>query len=143
MTQQEADRTVTEVALVDVDVFDVYAIWRSPLLLAPFVDDRVNVELVSDTRSRWTFPGPDGTPVSCTAELVGEVPEWVLAWRVRDGPLPHEGHVDFLRRAPGTASQLTVQVRYRQPPEGAIDPDLPRRILRRTLGALAVTTRRR
>ena len=91
MTQQDADRTVTEVALVDLDVFDVYAIWRNPLLLAPFVDDRVNVELVSDTRSRWTFPGSHGAQVGCTAELVGEVPERVLAWRVGDGPLPHEG----------------------------------------------------
>jgi uncharacterized membrane protein len=143
MTQQNADRTVTEVAVVDVDVFDVYAICRDPLLLAPFVDDRVNVELIGDTRSRWTFPGPDGTPVSCTAELVGEVPERILAWRVEDGPLPHEGHVDFLRHGPGTASQLTVQVRYHQPPDGSIDPDLPRRRLHQTLGALAATTRRR
>ncbi len=142
MPQGDAVRTVTEVALVEPDVPEMYALWRDPLLLAPFVDDRVTVELLDDVRSRWTFPGPDGNPLSCTAELIGDIPELVLAWRVADGPLPHEGRVEFLRHGPGTVSQLTVDLNYRLPPGADFDADLPRRILRRTLDNIAVTTRR-
>ena len=51
MTQQNGYRTVTEVAVVDVDVFEVYAIWRNPLFLAPFIDDR-HMWSCSPTRGR-------------------------------------------------------------------------------------------
>jgi uncharacterized membrane protein len=142
MSQEDADRTVTEVVLVDPGVPEIYALWRDPLLLAPFVDDRAEVAQLDDVRSRWTFPGPDGEPVTCTAHLVGEFPELVLAWRVDDGPLPHEGRAAFTPHGPGTVSQVTVDLRYRWPPRVEVDAELPRRVLRRTLDNLAVATRR-
>src|SRR2546423_52772 len=110
---------------MDPDVSEVYALWRDPRLLVPFVDERAHVELLDDIRSRWTVPGPDGDPVTCTAVLVDDVPEWVLAWRVTDGPLPHEGRVEFTRHGPGTVSQVTARLRYRLPPE--MDAELARR----------------
>jgi uncharacterized membrane protein len=142
MPQGDADRTVTELVLVDPDVAEVYGLWRDPLLLAPFVDDHVEVDLLDDVRSRWTFPGPDGDPVSCTAELIGDIPELALAWQVADGPLPHEGRVEFTRYGPGTISEIRVDVHYRRPPGADVDAELPRRVLRRTLDSLAVATRR-
>jgi len=143
MTQEDGERTLTEVVLVDPDVPEIYALWRDPLLLAPFIDDRVEVELLDDVRSRWTVPGPDGYPLTCTAELVGDIPELVLVWRVDDGYLPHEGRVMFTRYGPGTISEVTVSLRYQRPPGVDVDPDLPRRLVRRTLDNLAVATRRR
>jgi uncharacterized membrane protein len=142
MTQGYAERTVTEAVLMDPDVPEVYALWRDPPLLAPFIHERAEVELLDDLRSRWTVPGPDGDPVSCTAELVGDIPEKVLAWRVDDGPLPHEGRVEFSPHGPGTVSHLTATLRYRWPPSVDLDVEFPRRALRQTLDNLAVTTRR-
>jgi uncharacterized membrane protein len=142
MTQGYVDRKLTEIVLVHPDVPDMYALWRDPLLLAPFVDDRAEVVVLDDVRSRWTVPGPDGDRFTCTAELIGDIPELVLAWRVDDGPLPHEGRAEFTPHGPGTVSQIRVDVRYRWPPAAEIDAATPRRALRQTLDNLAVATRR-
>jgi uncharacterized membrane protein len=93
-------------------------------------------------RSLWTVPGPDGSRITCTAELTSDIPEWVVAWQVTDGPLPHEGRAEFTPHGPGTVSQIKVDLRYPWPPAAELDPEAPRRVLRQALDNLAVATRR-
>src|SRR5262249_49938456 len=79
------------------------------------LDPAVRAETVDDTWSRWTVPTPDGVPRLLTVEVVGDIPELLLAWRTGNGWLPHEGTIRLAAAGTGR-TELSVTVRYRWSP---------------------------
>jgi uncharacterized membrane protein len=112
------DREARRRIVVDQDRTRVYWLCHEPARLAAALGPAVQAEAVDDTWSRWTVPTPNGVPRLQTVEMVGDIPELLLAWRAGNGWLPHEGTI---RLAPaGTErTEVSVSVRYRWSAEWA------------------------
>jgi uncharacterized membrane protein len=112
------DREARRRIVVDQDRTRVYWLCREPARLAALFGPAVRAETVDDTWSRWTVPTPDGVPRLLTVEVVGDIPELLLAWRNGNGWLPHEGTIRLA--AAGTdRTEVSVAVRYRWSAEWA------------------------
>ena len=106
--EREAARRI----VVDADRTRIYWLFRDPQRVADLLGPRVRAETVDDTWSRWSVPEPGGVERLLTVEMVGDIPELLLAWRVDNGWLPHEGTVRFAE-AGLDRTELAVTVRYR------------------------------
>jgi uncharacterized membrane protein len=118
---------------------DVYGFWRDLPRLAAALEREATATVLADGRSRWSVRGPAGAPVEYTAEIIADEPGALLAWRVADGPLPHEGRVEFTEAPGGRGTELRVGLRY-EVPGGALGQaavkltgDEPDQVLRTTL----------
>jgi uncharacterized membrane protein len=56
-----------------------------------------------------------GSTVHWTAEVTEDVPDRLLAWRVTDGPVPHEGRVEFTPAPTGRGTEVRVSLHYELP----------------------------
>lgn len=112
------DREARRQIVVDQDRTRVYWLCRDPARLAAVLDPAVRAEAVDDTWSRWTVPTPDRVPRLLTVEVVGDIPELLLAWRAGNGWLPHEGTIRLAPAGTGR-TEMSVSVRYRWSPEWA------------------------
>jgi uncharacterized membrane protein len=114
--EREARRRI----VVDLDRPQTYWLLREPERLAAVLDPSVRAEAVDDTWSRWSVPTPEGVARLLTVEVIGDVPELLVAWRVDNGWLPHEGTVRLA--AAGTdRTEVSVAVRYRWSAQRAAD----------------------
>jgi uncharacterized membrane protein len=100
---------------------EVYALWRD-FERAPRYMDRISrVEVLDETRSRWTATGPMGRSWSWESEVVEDRPGELIAWESLPGAdLPNRGWVQFL---PGGSDGRQTEVRYFvefDPPGGVI-----------------------
>jgi uncharacterized membrane protein len=131
-------RTLTGTLDLPVDREPVYWMLREAHRAALLVDPDTEVTPLDDTRSRWTLAGPDGTPVTLTVEIIGDLPELMVSWSVPDGPLPHEGRVDLGLIPAGT--RVHARVRHiwsrRLAGEAGIEADDPARVLQRAMDRL-------
>jgi uncharacterized membrane protein len=112
------DREARRRIVVDQDVIRVYWLCREPARLAAALDSSVRAETVDSTWSRWTVPTPDGVSRLLSVEVVGDIPELLLAWRAGNGWLPHEGTIRLAAAGTGR-TEVSVTVRYRWSPEWA------------------------
>jgi uncharacterized membrane protein len=112
------DREARRRIVVDQDRTRVYWLCREPARLAAVLDPAVRAESVDGTWSRWTVPTPDGVPRLLSVELVGDIPELLLAWRAGNGWLPHEGTIRLAPAGTGR-TEVSVTVRYRWSAEWA------------------------
>jgi uncharacterized membrane protein len=115
-----SDRETRRHIVVDQDRSRVYWLFREPERLAAVLGPAVRAEAVDDVWSRWSVPTPDGAPRLLTAQVAGDIPELLLAWRVDNGWLPHEGTVR-LATAGTDRTDVSVSVRYRWSAEWAAD----------------------
>lgn len=113
-----ADREAVRRIVVDEDRTPTYWLLRDPQRLAERLGPPVRAETIDETWSRWSVPEPGGTERLLTVELVGDIPELLLAWRVDNGWLPHEGTVRLADAGLGR-TELAVTVRYRWSQEWA------------------------
>jgi uncharacterized membrane protein len=114
------DREARRQIVVDQDRTRVYWLCREPARLAAALDPAVRAETIDDTWSRWTVPTPDGVPRLLTVEMVGDIPELLLAWRAGNGWLPHEGTIRLAAAGTGR-TEVSVTVRYRWSTQWAAD----------------------
>lgn len=130
-------RGTVEVASPRVDVFERC---RDMHWLATVLDRHTTVEELDSTHYRWTYPLRDGPPVTCHAQIVGEVPFLLLAWAVDDGPFPHQGTLRFEPLPGGGRTRIRARLRYRwsstRARESGIPDDLPARMLSAALNRL-------
>jgi uncharacterized membrane protein len=138
------DREASRHIVVEVDRTPVYWLCREPERLAAALDPSLRAEAVDDTWSRWSVPQPSGGQRLLTVEVIGDIPELLLAWRVGNGWLPHEGTIRLA--AAGTdRTELSVSVRYRWSAEWAaragVDGDPVDRLLALALQRIATALR--
>ena len=100
---------------------EVYALWRD-FERAPRYMDRISrVEVLDETRSRWTATGPMGRSWTWESAVVEDRPGELIAWESLPGSeLPNRGWVQFL---PAGNDGRQTEVRYFvefDPPGGVI-----------------------
>jgi uncharacterized membrane protein len=100
---------------------EVYAIWRDFERAPRYMDRIAQVEVLDDTRSRWTATGPMGRSWTWESEVVEDRPGELIAWESLPGAeLPNRGWVQFL---PAGGDGRQTEVRYFvefDPPGGVI-----------------------
>ena len=92
----------------------VYRFFRDLPRLAAALEPSPRVTEVDDRRSRWEAGGPTETAVAYTVEILSDELEKVLAWQVTDGPVPHEGEIEFALAPADRGTEVRVSLRYRQ-----------------------------
>jgi uncharacterized membrane protein len=96
---------------------ELYDAWRHFKGLPDFMTHLKTVEEIDDRRSRWTAEGPLGVSISWEAEIIGERPGELIAWRSVDGSaVDTAGSVRF-EPSGEAATQITVNLKY-NPPAG-------------------------
>lgn len=118
--EREAVRRI----VVDGDRTRTYWLLRDPQRLADRLGPPVRAETIDETWSRWSAPEPGGQERLLTVEIIGDIPELLLAWKVDNGWLPHEGTVRFAD-AGLDRTELWVTVRYRWSAERAGQAGVP------------------
>jgi len=106
------DREATRNIVVDRDRTRVYWLCREPARIAAALDPTVRAVPVDDRWSRWVVPVSAGVDHVLAVEVIGDVPELLIAWRVADEWLPHEGTVRLAAAGPDR-TELSVSLRYR------------------------------
>jgi hypothetical protein len=133
------EREATCRIVVDGDRTRSYWLCRDPQRLAAALEPPVRAETVDDTWSRWSVPEPGGVRRLLTVGIVGDIPELLLAWRVDNGWLPHEGTVRFADAGTGR-TELAVTVRYRWTRQSGLPDDPVDGLLATALGRLAAAS---
>jgi uncharacterized membrane protein len=93
----------------------VYEFWRDLPRVAAAMEPPAKVRQEDHVRSQWTVELPAGRTATWTAEIVLDEPERVLAWRVDEGPVPHEGRIEFRPAPNDTGTEIQVGLRYKLP----------------------------
>lgn len=100
---------------------EAYAAWRDFARAPRFMDRIARVEVLDETRSRWTATGPMGRAWTWESEVTEDRPGELIAWESLPGAeLPNRGWVQF---APAGADGRHTEVRYFvefDPPGGVI-----------------------
>jgi uncharacterized membrane protein len=106
---------------------ECYAAWRDFSRAPEFMGRISRVEVLDDTRSRWTARGPLGEEWSWESEVVEDLPGELIAWESLPGAeLPNRGWVQFHPAAPaGTHTELRYFVQF-DPPGGRLGDALTR-----------------
>jgi uncharacterized membrane protein len=96
---------------------ELYDAWRHFKGLPDFMSHLKSVEELDERRSRWTAEGPLGVSITWEAEIIGERPGELIAWRSVDGSaVDTAGSVRF-EPSGESATQITVNLKY-NPPAG-------------------------
>jgi len=75
---------------------DCYDYWRSFSNLPTFMSILKSVEVLDETRSRWTISGPLGVDISWEAEIINDHPGELIAWRtLEEADVKSAGSVRF------------------------------------------------
>src|SRR5687767_9658192 len=116
----ERGRDVTRAVTIDRPRDEVYRFWRDFTNLPRFMEHLESVELMDDRRSHWTAKGPAGSSVAWDAELTGDRPGELIAWRSLEGSdVANTGTVRFLDAPGGRGTEVRVSLTY-DPPAGKI-----------------------
>ncbi|MFC4728429.1 SRPBCC family protein [Coralloluteibacterium thermophilus] len=97
---------------------ELYALWRDFSNLPRFMEHLEDIEVIDDTRSRWTVSGPEGHIVSWTAEITEDVENERIAWRSDDAAeIRTSGWVAFRDAPNGRGTEVQSVIAY-EPPGG-------------------------
>jgi uncharacterized membrane protein len=103
---------------------EVYRFWRDFENLPKFMSHLEDVDTTTDGRSRWTAKGPLGMRLRWEAELIGDEPGRLIAWKSLDGAdVDTAGSVHFTPRGGGT--EVRVELKY-DPPAGQLGTAIAR-----------------
>ncbi|MGQ9370510.1 SRPBCC family protein [Azospirillum sp. ST 5-10] len=97
----------------------VFRHWRNFGHLPGLMDHVEAVEVLSDTRSRWTARGPGGATVAWHSVIDKERPDELISWHTEGhADLPHRGSVLFHDAPGGRGTEVRLTLAY-DPPGGA------------------------
>lgn len=120
MTDLRGDTLVGRTVTVDRPRSELYAAWRDFARLPDFMENLRSVEILSDTRSRWTVKAPGEANLTFETEITEDVPGEVIAWQsTEDAPVPNSGRVTFRDAPGGRGTQVELRIAY-DPPGGAV-----------------------
>lgn len=99
-------------------VAELYDAWRDFTRLPRWMSHLESVEILDETRSRWTAKAPLGTTVAWNAEIIDDTPGERIAWKsVEPADIPNAGSVRFV--AKGDGAEVHVRLEY-NPPGGTL-----------------------
>ncbi|MGH7299574.1 MAG: SRPBCC family protein [Candidatus Rokuibacteriota bacterium] len=99
---------------------ELYAEWRDLERLPELMPHLASVTLLGGTRSRWVVRGPGGTRPAWEAEIVGDEPGRLIAWRsVGEGDVENAGSVRFTPAPGDRGTEVKVILTY-APPAGRL-----------------------
>lgn len=115
-TQEAGEVLIREAVTIGQPADRLYALWRDLPNLPRLMSNVEKVEVLSDTRSRWTVKAPLGQSVSWEAEITAQEPGKRLAWQsVAGSAIDNSGEVLF-RPAPGNrGTEVVVRLTYKPP----------------------------
>jgi uncharacterized membrane protein len=103
---------------VEAPIEEVYEFWANYQNFPRFMRHVREVKPLDGGRSRWVVAGPAGTAVTWDAEMIGQVPNKMLAWRTLPGSfVNHAGIVRF--ETNGFTTSIDVHLSY-HPPAGTL-----------------------
>ncbi len=95
---------------------ECYRFWRDLENLPCFMQHLEDVEVLSDTHSRWRVRAPGGTSVEWESKLTNDQPDELLAWQaLPGGDIDHTGSVSFTRAAGERGTVVRVSLEYKPP----------------------------
>lgn len=120
LRDQGAMRVVGRSVTVNRPRQDLYRVWRDFSRFPEFMENVRSVEVVDDSRSRWTVEGPGGADISFTSQIVEDVPGERIAWRSdEDATVPNSGSIAFRDAPAGRGTEVDLTIAY-EPPGGTI-----------------------
>ena len=98
---------------------ELYEFWRNPRNLLPVMENIQAIEVIDDTRSRWTVKAPGEREVSWESVVTKDVPGKEIYWQSAPGAdIANSGRIEFREAGPrGTVVRATIAY---DPPGGAI-----------------------
>lgn len=98
---------------------ELYDFWRATGNLARFMENVRDIEVIDDTRSRWTVKAPGGRDVSWIAVITKDEPGREIYWQSEDGAdVANSGRIQF-KDAGARGSVVRATIAY-DPPGGAV-----------------------
>ena len=97
----------------------LYEFWRNPRNLLPVMENIQAIEVIDDTRSRWTVKAPGERELSWESVVTKDVPGKEIYWQSAPGAdIANSGRIEFREAGPrGTVVRATIAY---DPPGGAI-----------------------
>jgi uncharacterized membrane protein len=101
--------------MIDRSAADLYAFWRDLENLPRISSILESVEVLDDTRSRWTALAPTEFPIRWEAEITRDIPNEMIGWRSVEGSvIETAGYVRFEPRS-GRGTLVRVALEYDLP----------------------------
>ena len=101
--------------MVDRNAAALYTFWRNFENLPRISSILESVEVLDDTRSRWTALAPGEFPIRWDAEITRDIPNEMIGWRSLEGSvIETAGYVRFEPR-PGRGTLVRVALEYDLP----------------------------
>jgi len=98
---------------------ELYEFWRNPRNLLPVMENIQAIEVIDDTRSRWTVKAPGEREVSWESVVTKDVPGKEIYWQSAPGAdIANSGRIEF--REAGTRGTVVRATIAYDPPGGAI-----------------------
>ena len=111
---------VNKVVTISKTPEELYTFWRDFKNLSQIMDHLESVEVLSETRSRWTAKAPAGQSVSWEADIIRDEPNQLIAWRsVKGSSIDNSGSVRFSPSTGERGTQVKIALEY-QPPGGTL-----------------------
>ena len=121
---------------------ELYKYWRNLENLPKLLDNVVSVEILDDTRSRWTLKTPQGIELKWTAEITVDRQNEMVGWRsVGRADLDNAGYVRFERATGGPGTVVRVALQY-NPPAGKLGAALSTLLGERPAGQIEEALRK-
>ena len=97
----------------------LYEFWRNQANLVEVMDNLQAIEVIDDSRSRWTVKAPAGREVSWESVISKDVPGSEITWQSAPGAdVANSGRIEF--RDAGERGTVVRAVIAYDPPGGAI-----------------------
>jgi uncharacterized membrane protein len=118
--QTHPDRALlAETVTINRPAQELYEFWRNPANLLPVMDNIAAIEVIDDTRSRWTVKAPAGREVRWESHVINDVPGKEITWRSAPGAdVANSGRIEF-RDAGDRGTVVRAVIAY-DPPGGTI-----------------------
>jgi uncharacterized membrane protein len=95
---------------------DLYGFWRNFENLPRIASILESVEVLDDTRSRWTAMAPGELPIRWDAEITKDIENEMIGWRSMEGSaIETAGYVRFEQAPDGRGTLVRVALEYNLP----------------------------
>ena len=110
---------VAETVTINRPARELYAFWRDPTNLLMVMDNIQAIEVIDETRSRWTVKAPAGREVSWESVITKDAPGEEITWQSAPGAdVANSGRITF--QDAGTRGTVVRAVIAYDPPGGVI-----------------------
>jgi uncharacterized membrane protein len=112
----KVEKTVT----INRSAEDLYNFWHNFENLPTFMKHLQSVQVIDSTRSHWVANAPAGQTVEWDADVIGDIPNQMIAWASADNAdVDNSGFVRFQPAPAGRGTEVKVVMEY-APPGGAV-----------------------